>query len=106
MSPVCTDHEESKKASQFWSPRLQIPSHEDVSSHLSLTSPKSGHLKVESSTFGAFNGAENVRAPSPIRAYMLSQPTHSVDAFECHESPRKQIECTTYNHCGSFDTVL
>jgi len=99
LSTPCKVYEESKKSGRITSPRLTIPSFDDVSSRISPTSPRSGLIWSESSTFNVYLGAEHVKAPSYVRAWYISQQKQSM---EDHDSARKPKQYKIYN-ISSFE---
>jgi len=102
LSTPCKVYEESKKSGRIRSPRLTIPSLDDVSGRISPTSPRSGRIYAESSTFNAYLGAEHVKAPSNVRAWYVSQLKQSM---EDHDSSRKPIPYKVWNF-SSFESSL
>jgi len=102
LSTPCKVYEESKKSGRIRSPKLTIPSFDDLSSRISPTSPRSGLIFSESSTFNAYLGAEHVQAPSNVRAWYISQLKQSM---EDHDPARNPIQHKIYNF-NSFESSL
>lgn len=73
-----------------------------MSSRVSPTSPRSGRIYPESSTFNAYLGAEHVKAPSNVRAWFISQVKQTM---EDHDTSRKPIQYTIFNF-SSFESSL
>jgi len=72
---------------------LTLPHIEDdvSTSRISISSHKY-RARVESSTIAAYNGAENVMAPSDLRTYLLSQVTHSSGRVENDDIFQQYLE--------------